>query len=266
MYTQTTFEMADWNAERYHHISSPQQAWGRRVLDRLPLGGGERVLDLGCGTGRITAEIAARVPHGSVVGVDRSQAMLATARAWLRDHSASVRLALADGAALPFNRAFDAVFSGATFHWIHDHAALFRSIVTALKPGGRLVAQCGGAGNLAVLYGRAERLMRQPGLAAYFEEWTDPTYFSDAESAARRMRAAGFVDVEASLEPAPTTFDAPTDFQEFIAGVCLRDHLARLPPREKQIFLRELTIAAAADTPPLTLDYVRLNLCGRRPA
>jgi len=266
MYTQTTFAMADWNAERYHHISAPQQVWGRRMLDRLPLEGGERVLDLGCGTGRITAEIAARVPRGFVVGLDRSQAMLATARDWLRHQGTPVRLVLADGAALPFNRTFEAVFSGATFHWIHDHAALFRSIVTALKPGGRLVAQCGGAGNLAVLYGRAERLMREPGFAAYFEEWTDPTYFSDPDSAARRMRAAGFVDVETSLEPAPTTFDAPTDFQDFIAGVCLRHHLARLPPREKQMFLRELTIAAAADAPPLTLDYWRLNLAGRRPA
>jgi trans-aconitate 2-methyltransferase len=258
--------MADWNAERYHHISAPQQAWGRRVLDRLPLAGSERVLDLGCGTGRITVEIAARVPDGSVVGLDRSQAMLATAHAWLRGQAAPVRLVLADGAALPFNRAFDAVFSGATFHWIHDHAALFRSIVTALKPGGRLVAQCGGAGNLAVLYGRAERLMREAAFAHYFEEWTDPTYFSDAESAARRLRAAGFVDVETSLEPAPTTFDAPAEFQDFIAGVCLRHHLVRLPPREREIFLRELTIAAAADSPALTLDYWRLNITGRRPA
>jgi trans-aconitate 2-methyltransferase len=257
--------MPDWNAERYHHLSSPQQAWGRRILERLPLQGDEHVLDLGCGTGRITREIAARVPRGGVVGVDRSASMLATARLWLREHAPGVALVLADGAALPFNRAFDAVFSGATFHWIHDHGALFRSIVTALKPGGRLAAQCGGGPNLAVLLGRAARLMRDPRFADAFEDWMDPTYYSDDVSAARRMSAAGFVEVESSLEPAPTTFDSPVEFQEFIANVCVRHHVARLDTRSRQIFLRELTVEAVADTPPLTLDYWRLNLSGRRP-
>ena len=114
--------------------------------------------------------------------------------------------------------------------------------------------------------GRAERLMQDPRFAAYFEEWAEPTYFSDADTAARRMRAAGFEDVETSLEPAATSFDAPVEFQEFIADVCVRYHLARLPPRERQMFLRELTVAAAGDSPPLTLDYWRLNLAGRRPA
>lgn len=256
----------EWNAERYHHLSSPQQAWGARVLERLPLEGHEHVLDVGCGTGRITGELAARVPRGRVVALDRSAAMLVTAREWFRERGQQVPLVNADGAALPFTRAFDAIFSTATFHWIHDHAALFRSLVTALKPGGRLVAQCGGGPNLAVLLGRAERLMRDPRFASYFDEWTEPTYFSDAEGAARRMRAAGFADVETSLEPAATSFDSPVEFQDFIANVCVRYHVARLPPRERESYLRELTVAAAADSPPLTLDYWRLNLSGRRPA
>jgi len=256
----------DWNAERYHDIPAPQQAWGRKILDRLPLAGNERVLDLGCGTGRITGELAERVPDGVVVGIDSSEGMLDTARMWLAGRGARVRLVRADGASLPFRRAFDAVFSGATFHWIHDHAALFRSIVMALKPGGRLVAQCGGGPNLALLLGRAEALMRVERIADYFEDWTEPTYFSDAESAARRMRDAGFVDIETSIEPAPTTFDSPVEFQDFIANVCVRHHIARLPFSERHLFLRELTVAAAGDTPPLTLDYWRLNLSGRRPA
>lgn len=258
--------MTEWNAERYHHISAPQQAWGRKVLDRLELQGHERVLDIGCGTGRVTGEIAARVPGGAVVGLDRSPAMLATAHAWLREHAPGVGLVLGDGASLPFRRVFDAVFSGATFHWIHDHAALFRSIVTALKPGGRLVAQCGGGANLALLRGRAARLTREPRFAPYFDDWEEPAYYSDAETAARRMQVAGFVAVETSLEAAPTTFESPVEFQEFIANVCVRNHVARLPNGDRQAFLRELTVAAAGDTPSLTLDYWRLNLSGRRPA
>ena len=258
--------MTDWNAGRYHEISSPQQAWGRRVLDRLPLSGTECVLDIGCGTGRLTEAIAERVPAGRVVGVDRSAAMLERAAPWLRERAPGTTLVLADAVALPFRRAFDAAFSGATFHWIDDHAALFRSIVTALRPGGRLVAQCGGGPNLALLYGRAERLMREPRFARYFEEWTEPTNFADVDTTTRRMAAAGFVNVEVWLEEAPTRFDGPDQFREFIANVCLRHHGARLPNAERQSVLRDLTVAAAGDSPAFTLDYWRLNIQGTRPA
>jgi len=258
--------MTDWNAGLYHDISSPQQAWGRRVLDRLPLTGTERVMDIGCGTGRLTEEIALRVPDGTVVGIDRSAAMLQTASAWLRERAPRTTLVLADAAALPFRRAFDAAFSGATFHWVHDHSALFRSIITALRPGGRLVAQCGGGPNLALLYGRAERLMREPRFARYFSEWSEPTYFADVETTRRRLASAGFTDIDVSLESAPTPFDGPDQFREFIANVCLRHHGARLPNPERQSFLRDLTVEAAGDSPPLTLDYWRLNIAGRRPA
>ncbi len=258
--------MSDWNAGKYHEISSPQQSWGRKVLDRLPLAGHERVLDIGCGTGRLTEQIARRVPAGKVVGLDRSPSMIETAAAWLRLHAPATTLVLGDAASLPFRRVFDAVFSGATFHWVHDHGALFRSIVMALKPGGRLVAQCGGGPNLALLYGRADALMRAPRFANYFDDWEEPTYYADVETTRQRLAAAGFVDVEVSLEEAPTTFDAPDQFQEFIANVCMRHQVARLPNADRAAFLRELTVAAATDKPAFTLDYWRLNIAGTRPA
>ncbi|HEX4565621.1 MAG TPA: methyltransferase domain-containing protein [Vicinamibacterales bacterium] len=258
--------MADWNAERYHAVSTPQQAWGRRIVDRLALQGFEHVLDIGCGTGRVTAEIAARVPAGRVVGIDRSAAMLETARPWLSERAAPVTLVRGDGAALPFQRAFDAVFSAATFHWVHDHGALFRSIIQALKPGGRLNAQCGGEGNLAVLKARADRLVQQPRFAPYFDDWVEPTYYADAASTERRLAAAGFVDINVWMEAAPTTFDGPDDFRQFIGNVCVREHVARLLREDREAFLRELTVAAVADTPPLTLDYWRLNIVAKRPA
>jgi trans-aconitate 2-methyltransferase len=258
--------MSDWNAERYHDLSSPQQAWGRRVLERLPLNGDEVVLDLGCGTGRITQELRRRLPRGQLVGADRSENMVETASAWLRAHAPGTWVVQADGAALPFRRAFDAVFSTATFHWILDHAALFRSIITALKPGGRLVAQCGGGANLAVLRGRADRLRSAPRIAPWFDEWPEPWYYADVESTQRRLESAGFVEIDVSLEEAPTPFPDADAFKEFIATVCVRPYLDRLPVDERKIFLNELTIAAAADTPAFTLDYWRLNIAARRPA
>ena len=134
-----------------------------------------------------------------------------------------------DGAALPFTSAFDAVFSNATFHWVPDHDRLFRSIHDVLNPGGRLVAQCGGAGNLRQFYGRARAIMAMPAYAPFFSGWRDPWRFEGVEATRARLEAAGFVDIDVSLTAAPTPFNAPDRFAEFIAAVCLRHELTRLP-------------------------------------
>jgi trans-aconitate 2-methyltransferase len=254
----------DWNATSYHELSTPQQAWGRRVLERIEAAGSEHALDIGCGTGRLTAELARMLPHGTVVGVDRSESMLEAAGAWLKTAAPGTRLVLADAAALPFTRAFDVVFSTATFHWVPDHGALFRSVILALKPGGRLVAQCGGGPNIALLHARAERLMRTRYLP-WFDGWRDPWYFADIESTRRRLAAVGFERIELSLEEAPTTFLSARAFAEFITTVCVRIHLERLPRIERQAFVDALTVEAAGDAPPFTLDYWRLNISAQRP-
>jgi trans-aconitate 2-methyltransferase len=257
--------MSDWNATSYHELSKPQQAWGQRVLDRIALHGTEHALDVGCGTGRLTAALAHRLPRGRVIGVDRSESMLETARAWVDAEAPGTALVLADAAALPFSRAFDVVFSTATFHWVHDHAALFRSIIAALRPGGRLVAQCGGGANIALLHARAERMMRTRYLP-WFDGWRDPWHFADVESTRRRLAGAGFVEIDVSLEEAPTTFPTAREFADFITTVCVRTHLARLPRADHQAFVNELTVAAAGDSPAFTLDYWRLNIAARRPS
>ncbi len=236
------------------------------MLDRVQLKGTERALDLGCGTGRLTALLAERLPHGDVVGLDRSRSMLTTAADWLQARAPRVRLVMADGAALPFVEAFEQVFSAATFHWIHDHAALFRSIAIALRPGGRLHAQCGGSGNLARLYDRADRLMREPGSRADLNGWSDPVYFANVEHTRQRLEAAGLDVEDVGLEEAPTRLDGPEQYKEFIATVCLRHHLNRLPAENRGAFLDALVTAAAGDTPPFTLDYWRLNISARKPS
>lgn len=269
--------MADWDAARYHRLSDPQLAWGRRVLQRLGPRPGERILDLGCGTGRLTAELIDAMGEGTVVALDRSAAMLAEARArgtWRhrgRLHDASerplrVHFVQADGASLPFVDAFDAVLSAATFHWIPDHARLFSSIYRALAPGGRLVAQFGGGPNLDVLLDRAHRLMQSAAYQEHFEGWEDPWYFSDVPSTIGRLDAAGFRDVHVSLEPAPTALPDAQTYREFLSTVCVRHHVARLPHALQPGFLDKLARQAAADDPPFTLDYWRLNVSGIKPA
>ena len=135
--------MREWNAETYHRVSNPQFDWGMVVLARLPLDGGECVLDVGCGTGRLTEQLLARLPLGRVIGIDQSSNMVSVAREYLKAQSDRLQLLVADAAALPIREQADAVFSTATFHWVLDHPRLFRSLHDALKPDGRMVAQCG---------------------------------------------------------------------------------------------------------------------------
>jgi SAM-dependent methyltransferase len=256
--------MSDWDASRYHRISEPQFDWGQRVIARLQPAAGETILDLGCGTGRLTQEIARIVGAGRVIGLDRSGAMIAVARA-TNDGARPPLYAQADGCAVPFAGVFDAVFSAATLHWIRDHDAVFRSVHVALAPGGRFVAQCGGQGNLRRLLERAASLMSSGAYREYFRGWTDPWYFADPDSTAARLHNAGFAGVQTGLEEAPVRFDTAPEFTEFVACVCLRHQLDRLPPDRRAPFMDDLTRQYVADSAPFVLDYWRLNIEARRP-
>jgi trans-aconitate 2-methyltransferase len=257
----------DWDATRYHRVSEPQFDWGQRVVARLRPGAGERILDLGCGTGRLTHEIIAAATGAprQVVGLDRSGSMLAVARASAQPSATpAVAFAQGDGAALPFNGAFDAVFSAATMHWIHDHEAVFRSVMTALRPGGRFIAQCGGAGNLRHMLEHASSLMASPPYEPYFRAWREPWNFADSASTSERLRAAGFRDVMVWLEEAPVDLRSADGYAEFVSVVCIRHHLDCLPLELRQPFTSDLTSMAGRDDPPYVLDYWRLNIDARK--
>jgi trans-aconitate 2-methyltransferase len=248
--------MSEWDGGAYQRLSEPQLAWGSKVLDRLALRGDERALDAGCGAGRVTALLCARVQQ--VIGVDQSQSMLETARATLAGVR-NVALVRASVDALPFDGAVDVIFSTATFHWVRDHERLFGSLARALRPGGRLEAQCGGAANVARLMARTRAILRRAPFAAHMEGFRDPWLFADAETTAARLRAAGFVEVETWLEEERPTFADAATYAAFLEKIVLRDHLVRLPVELRRALLDEL--AAAGD---FSLDYVRLNLRGRR--
>ena len=255
--------MTDWDAARYHRISDPQLAWGRAVAARLEPSPGERILDIGCGTGRLTAEIAAR-PGIRVVGLDRSAAMLQEATRHAATLAARPMYVRGDGAALPFVAAFDAVFSAATFHWIPDHDRLFASVFAALRSAGRFIAQCGGGGNLDRLYRRTRHLMRSPQYAEHFVSWVEPYHFENVPETEARLFRAGFTDIQVSLVEAPVAFRTRDLYSEFVAAVCLRHQIHRLPETARARFMEQLTDQAADDYPPLTLDYWRLNIAARK--
>jgi trans-aconitate 2-methyltransferase len=256
----------EWNSAVYHRVSAPQVSWGKKVLSRLSLRGDEVVLDAGCGTGRLTAELLEALPKGHVVGIDLSQNMLRTAREHLAPRFGNrLGLVACDLLHLPFEHAFDGIVSTAAFHWVLDHEKLFANLYDALLPGGWLEAQCGGGPNIARLRARADALSATPQFAAYFAGFREPWLYQDAEGAASTLKRAGFVEVETSLESAPTLLEDANQYAEFVRNIIFRRHLENLSTEELRAeFIANLTEQAAADDPPFLLDYWRLNLRGRR--
>jgi trans-aconitate methyltransferase len=234
------------------------------VLSSLELAGDETVVDAGCGTGRLTALLADRVPGGSIVALDRSDNMARVAARMLASYR-QTSVVVADIVDMPLRSMFDVVFSTATFHWVLDHDRLFAELHRVLKPGGLLHAQCGGGENLRRIQTRARDLARTPEFAPMFVDWKPATYYADLDSTVRRLRSAGFVDIDAGLEAAPFVFPDPDAFATFVSTVVLRAFLAKISDDDlRRQFVDRLTELAAADSPAFELDYWRLNLRARR--
>ena len=249
----------EWDAAAYHALSDPQFAWGMRVLGRVALAGTERILDAGCGSGRLTKELSHKVPQGYVIGCDLSVNMAQAAAKTLG--TARNAVVCADLSHLPFRGAFDLVFSTATFHWIRDHDRLFAELRQALGPAGRLEAQCGGGANLAAVHARAEALASEPRFRPHFAGWEEPWLFATPDETEARLIRAGFTRAMCSLEHTPTEFPDGERYRAFIEAVVMRPFLARLPTAVLQTqFLDAMVEGAANDDPPYTLDYWRLNI------
>jgi trans-aconitate 2-methyltransferase len=241
----------EWSGESYDRVSGPQQAFGAAVLERLELTGSERVLDAGCGSGRVTELLLRRLPRGHVVAVDVSESMVAVAR---RRLGSRVRIELADLLELDLGETFDAVLSTATFHWIGDHARLFERLRGALRPGGALVAQCGGAGNISGLRGRAREVSERRPYAEHFCDWRDPWNYAGAEETRAVLLGAGFGEARCWLEPAPVVPEHP---REFLRTVILAPHIQHLPEPLREPFLEDVIQHVGT---PVEVDYVRLNI------
>jgi len=219
--------MSPWNAETYEKVASPQAAWADEIIARSGIGPDDTVLDAGCGGGGVTQKLLELTPH--IIAVDADPNMVEKARATLPDSVPVYHQSLTE---LDIDERVDVAFSCAVFHWITDHERLFERLHAVLKPGGRLVAQCGGKGNIQnVLDVVGER----PG------RWL----YAGPEETEARLRAAGFSDVRAWLEPKPTV---PGDMATFIETVILHEDDNARATAER--------VASQIDH----IDYVRLNI------
>jgi trans-aconitate 2-methyltransferase len=241
----------EWDAETYDAVSDPQFSWGMEVLERLELRGDEVALDAGCGSGRVTAELAKRLPRGRLIAADGSEAMIAKARERLGEGVAYV---VADLSELELDEPVELIFSTATFHWILDHDRLFSRLRAALRPDGRLVAQCGGEGNVAEHAAVIAEVAARPRFAAHLEQMTGIWNFAAAEETEERLKRAGFAEARCWLQPKPVQPDRPL---EFTSTVTLGPLLAQLPEELRRPFAEAILEASEE---PLVLDYVRLNI------
>jgi trans-aconitate 2-methyltransferase len=246
----------DWDAVTYDRVADPQEEWAREVIDRLGLREDETVLDAGCGTGRVTRLLVERLPRGRVIGVDSSAAMIDKARASL---GGAVELIVCDLLDLELEGQVDAVFSNATFHWILDHRRLFERLHAALRPGGRLEAQCGGIGNVEEFLNSVESVNGDERFAPYVRGITSAWNFASPGDTEVRLRAAGFEVRRCWLQEKPTQ---PREPRAYLESICLGAHLERLPESLHEPYVHAVLEALPR---PLTLDYVRLNISAERP-
>jgi trans-aconitate 2-methyltransferase len=241
----------DWDAASYQRVSVPHEEWAASILDRAGLRGDETVLDAGCGSGRVTKMLIERLPEGRVIAVDGSASMVEKVGSVLRPVDESM---VADLLELRLEEPVDVVFSSAVFHWVLDHDALFANLRRALKPGGRLAAQNGGAGNIEQLKRSSTEVASQGPYAGHFEGFGEPWNYAAPEETEERLARAGFSEVRCWLQPWDIV---PPEPAEFLRTVCLGPYVDRLPEELRDRYVADVL---ALEDDPLVLGYVRLNI------
>lgn len=255
----------EWDATAYDKLSDPQFQWGMKLLSTLPLRGDEIVLDAGCGSGRLTEELLKRLPRGRVVALDLSANMIQSAQERLQAVANRVDFHRSDLSTFDLPQPVDGIFSNAVFHWVPDHDALFCALFRALKPGGWLIAQFGGEGNLSRLKARTRELGNVEPFSKYIENFRDGSHYESEPATRARLENAGFAEIETGRHPEPVQFSNPAHLKAFVSKVNLHRYLAALPDELSEQFAAKVVELAATDDPPYTLDYMRLTIRALKP-
>jgi len=258
-----------WNPEGYSKSSSAQYEWAMALIEGISLRGDERILDIGCGDGRISAHLARLVPEGSVVGLDSSADMICYARsAFSGIHSLSFQLG--DASSLPFEEEFDLAVSFACLHWIADQLPVLEGVRRSLVPGGRFVMQCGGRGNAARVFDLTDELTALPQWRSYLSGFPFPYHFYLPEDYRVWLAQAGLLCSRAELVGREMVHQGQEGLEGWIRNTWL-PYTERLPDRLRGGFVSGIA-AAYLERYPLDelgrshVQMVRLEVEADRPA
>jgi trans-aconitate 2-methyltransferase len=252
-----------WDAQDYATHSAAQQTWARELIGKLHLQGHEEVLDIGSGDGKVTAEIAEHVPHGRVVGVDNSPAMIKAARDKYGDY-ANLSFQLLDARALPFEEAFDVVFSSASLHWVRNHRPVLESIYKSLRLGGRSLLQMGGRGNGAAIFSVLNDMIKEAPWRPYFHGFEFPYGFHDAREYRMWLEEVGLEPIRVELIPKDMTHEKTSRFAGWIRTTWL-PYTQRIAEDKREAFVGELVNRYIEKYPPdadgnIHVQMVRLEV------
>jgi len=229
-----------WNAKDYAKHSSGQQDWARELIAKLNLEGYESVLDIGCGDGKTTAEIADQLSDGNVLGVDSSNDMIELAcKNFPHEKHPNLEFKLVDAQHLPFKEQFDIVFSNAALHWIKDHKPVILGIKNSLKPNGRILLQMGGEGNAESIISLLESIIAEKEWNQYFSGFEFPYGFYDPETYELWLKEADLNPVRVELIPKDMSYKDKDGLAGWIRTTWL-PYTDRVPAHQRKEFITQL--------------------------
>jgi trans-aconitate methyltransferase len=249
-----------WDAADYEKHSSPQQQWARDAIRALRLAGDERVLDIGCGDGKVTAELAAHIPDGAVLGIDSSETMIEFAhRRFPPTFFPNLQFRWGDATRLTYRHDFDLVVSFASLHWISDHLAVLAGIKRALKPSGRTLLQFGGKGNAALISDVANQLTTDRRWKDYFVGFTYPWFFYGVEEYRGFVSRVGLSPERIALIPKDMVHDGKEALKGWVRTVFI-PYTGRLPEALREDFVEQIARAYIERRPPDENGHVHVKM------
>ena len=246
----TVKQSVQWNAADYAANSGVQQSWARELIGKLKLRGDEHILDVGCGDGKVTAELAHAVPRGAVVGMDASAEMIGFARkTFSATKFSNLKFQVSDARKINSTKKFDIVFSNAALHWVDDHEKILSGASSVLKSGGRLVVSCGGKGNAHDVFLALRPEMRLKRWSCFFRKMPMPYFFYAPSDYEKWLPKFGFKIKAVKLAPKDATYDGVEGFTTWLRTTWL-PFVQRVPENLREEFIAAVTQRYVAKHPP----------------